>query len=187
MKKGAAVVLLNAGLSACSPAQSDQGTLGSDRLADGQQLVCVPGDGASVREPYAGPGGAASRMPIGREFRVRYLVTEGDANAGLAPMTAVVVFQHTIPRVEQVHFPKPVGDPSANFLRSKPGGFMLFQLDPWNSDEAKFAWAERDNGVSFVAHGTCRIDECRRGGLRSNKALLQPVVVRGECVRPERT
>ena len=155
----AAVVLAGFAMTACSGASSDGESAGSEALADGQLFVCVYEDDASVRRPDAGPSGAASRVSPGDEFRVRYLVTEGDANSGLLPMTAVVVFSHTIPRVEQVHFPPPVTGASATFLRTEPGGFMLFQLDEWDRGEASFGWAQRDDGVSFAAYGRCRMSE----------------------------
>jgi len=149
------VALLVLGTVACSkPPMDDDGQF-AETLADGLHFSCLPEDEVDLREPDAGSSGATRRMTSGRDFRVRYLASDGRGDDGRLAMTAVVIFGHTIPLVSQEHFPPPVDAPSNNFLRPASGGYMHFQLDAWADGETTFSWVERDNGVTFAAHGRC--------------------------------
>lgn len=153
------VALLGLGLVACSRDNPNERGPVPNALSDGVEFGCVPEGRAEMREPVAGTSGANRRMTTGQEFRVRYLSSDGVDGDGRLAMTAVVVFGHTIPSVEDEHFPAPIDPASANFLRPAPGGYMFFQLDAWNDAETTFSWVERDNGVSFMAHGRCWMSE----------------------------
>lgn len=126
-----------------------------ERLVDGSQIRCVADDKAGS------PHSLARRFPttsfdldrIGDdEFHAMYRVADDG-------MTAMVVFSHTVPLFQQIYFPPSVPQPSLTFLRTEPGVYMLFQLDPWDGDTATFSWVERRQREWFTAHGRCEILE----------------------------
>lgn len=123
------------------------------RLTDGSQFQCTADDKAgsphSQHQPFLTSSFDLDRMR-GDEFHALYRVADDG-------MTAIVVFQHTIPLFEQIYFPSPVEEPSLTFLRIEPSVFMLFQLDAWDGDTAAFSWVEHREREWFTAHGRCEL------------------------------
>ena len=134
----------------------------NERLNDGSLLRCVADDVVGLWGiPAEGRtySGALDRMPSGHEFRALYRVVDDPMPGATRPMTAIVLFGHTIPRFDQIHFPASVPATSLTFLRTEPSVFMLFQLDPWDGETARFSWVERRHRESYMAHGQCALEQ----------------------------
>ena len=128
------------------------------RLEDGDILRCVT-EGKGGWEGSSRPEYASAewlqRMPP--EFRVRYNAPDAGGADGVASIVTLSVLGNAVPLFEQAGFPKPIVASSLTFLRTAPRVYMLFQLDPWDEDEAGFSWVERHDESSIMAYGRCTL------------------------------
>lgn len=160
MKGRHVAVVLTCGIAVTSCVGDSSGADGAEdeALRDGSQIRCIAEEGVGLsNEDRRDRTGALSRMTLGDAFRGQYRVVDVETAATTPPMEGMVLFGQTLPRFEQIHFPPPVGEPSTTFLRTEPGVFLLFQLDPWENEVAGFSWVERRDGESFMAQGRCEV------------------------------
>jgi hypothetical protein len=136
-------------------ADAQQLTPVESRLHDGAQLLCTTDRGISEGVDRDGSSyvlDVLRRHPDRAKFRVLYRPSDDGASAfvwlsGRAP---------ALSRFDQERMPEPVEPASLTFVRSEPSAFSLIQFDPWDDDTTTFAWVERRQGHSSVAHGKCR-------------------------------
>jgi hypothetical protein len=123
---------------------------------EGAASTTGPNSGASLNtrvgwhyDPEQNPAyeGRLDRIGLKQsEFRALYRVTDTEVSGSNPAMTAMILFGHTVPLHEQVHFPAPVQAPPLTSGRSQVSS-------------CSFTWVERRQEEAFMANGRCTMVE----------------------------